>query len=132
MKKLSIICIAILTCTKIMCTGTFTQLKTYGREFLHGTTAGVLSAVVVNHARDHILPDMTQYKLYDNYGVCRDQLAGGVKVATGAFGIVYYNQDKQTDKPDTKAYAARMTGILAGMNITAVLTKIYSIIKSKP
>jgi|GEM_PF-6306854 len=80
-----------------------------------GFGAGLLSAWVVDGARANALPDLTRFRLYDTYGICRDQLAGQIKVAIGYGAATAFIGHKN--------WVARMVGVLLGTHGAVIIKK---------
>jgi|SRR5579871_2746001 len=89
-------------------------------ELTTGIVAGAASCAAVNGLRAHVLPDLSSLKLHDNYGICRDQLAGEAKTGIALLGM-------QAIKPSTcaslKKLSARIIGIVAGITVAEVIKK---------
>lgn len=92
--------------------------KEQANEAVRGFCAGVLSAYFVDAARSSLLPDMTRFKLYDNYGVCRDQLAGQAKVAIAYTAATLHAQENNAQ------WLARMIGVLVGTHCAVIAKKV--------
>lgn len=85
----------------------------YFQQFVNGLIMGAVAGTGVEYARNNLLPDMTEYKLYDTYGICREQLTGVMKmlvasVGASAIGTALIDED-------TKKLVVKIVGILTGL-----------------
>lgn len=95
----------------------------YAQEFSTGLAAGAVAGLSVEFLRNHVLPDMTSWNLYGNYGICRDQLAGEAKVATALLvGAAYA---KSLSGADIKKLSARLLGVITGACAFSFAAKVF-------
>lgn len=100
------------------------KMKQYQHELLKGALAGAVSSLVIDFLRSYILADMSQYKLYDRFGICRNELTGQIKIATAAIGL--YAATEPESKTSLNSYeklTARIIGIFIGANDAVILRK---------
>lgn len=99
----------------------------YQREFIKGATVGAVVALIMDYARAHFLPDATGLHLYDNYGICRDQLTGQLKIVTSTAGLYAAAAfEEPIELTPFEILVARVAGIFTGSNIAVcVKTLLY-------
>jgi hypothetical protein len=96
----------------------------YTREFALGFTAGAAAGLSVEFFRNYILPDLSKWRLYGNYGICRDQLEGEAKVAVALLLSAAYA--KSCGDTNFKKLAARLCGVMCGACAYSVTKKTLS------
>ncbi len=97
-------------------------------EFVKGIIAGAVATLGLEAAREYILPDMGSFKLYDNYGICRDRLEGEGRVALAAIGFVGTEKLVTGNVPAVtfKRTGAQMSGIIIGAMLANYASKLAS------
>ena len=97
--------------------------------FTRGLIAGGSSAFCVDFLRHNVLPNADSLNLYGNYGICRDQLTGQVKIASAVGALNMYENNypmMQMHIPTLTALAARVVGVVVGANIAAYARKLLA------
>lgn len=128
---ISLICISLITTSSLTAdypNPRAQQKQTYSQPssepycalFVEGVIAGAIATVVVDAARNQILPDATPLQLYKRFGICRDQLTGTLK-SLAALCIIAFNSPWISSRRAYTRLAARLVGILAGIHGTAYL-----------
>ncbi len=93
------------------------------QQFLNGLAAGAAAGMSVELLRKYILPDITSWNLYGNFGICRDQLTGEAKVATAALGLAAFNN---IDFRTVKKAGSQLLGIIVGACAASYATKLLT------
>jgi hypothetical protein len=93
------------------------------QQFFKGVAAGAAAGLSVEYLRNYILPDMTSWNLYGNYGVCRDQLTGEFKVATAALGIAALSKEHYSK---FKVMGSQLLGVIVGACAASYATKLLT------
>jgi len=93
------------------------------QEFLKGFAAGAIAGGSVDFLRNHVLPDITSWNLYGDYGVCRDQFTGEAKVAAAALGVAALSKQHYSK---FKLMGAQLVGIIVGACAASYATKLLT------
>lgn len=86
------------------------------KDFLCGAGTGAISSALVEYLRHEVLPDITDWQLYNTYGLCRDQLTGESKLLV-ALAALLGSEELLQHKHSIhfKRLAAKMAGIFTGI-----------------
>jgi hypothetical protein len=95
----------------------------FTQQFLKGFAAGAIAGVSVEFLRNHILPDITDWNLYGNYGICRDQLTGEAKVAAATLGVAAFSRQYYSK---AKLMGAQLAGIIVGACAASYVSKVLT------
>jgi|GEM_PF-3277522 len=110
--------------------GTTTQATSYIFESGKGFIAGALATLFVNHSREYVSllitgnKNVDRLKVYDNYGICRERLAGTVDNAVALWGISCADKVFGSNKGiKLGRLTAQMAGIFVGSTATKYVTR---------
>ncbi len=101
----------------------YAESREHLENVLKGAVAGIVATAGVAFSREHLSPDMGDWKLHDNYGICRDQLQGRVAVAAAAGGLAAVEGPQSID---VKKVSAQLAGILLGTCVANYVSKLIS------
>lgn len=97
----------------------------YTQEFVKGVATGAVAGLIIEFLRKHILPDITTWNLYSNYGICRDQLTGETKVVTALLAGEAFEKTRSSGT-NVKKLGARLLGVITGACASSLATKIVT------
>ncbi|BDC34194.1 hypothetical protein Noda2021_01520 [Candidatus Dependentiae bacterium Noda2021] len=94
----------------------------YQQEMLYGFSAGAASALMVDYVRN-VMPSADSLQLYANYGICRDQLTGELKIASAVLGASALTQTNEKKYSPVVRVLAALVGANVAMALKTYVTK---------